>query len=656
MAFKASLFDEPEQAAPSKFKPSLFDDAAPEPEKPAGVDMGPEARRARSGRAPGPRSLTSEEAGTSAGPITTKLSPAQIKTGGAFGDNAGKVVATIPGVTLADREQDLEAAAPLPDRYNVLPGGLTMAPPEMGGPPDSAFRSGLDPKRKHRLMAELDPGFLQANRDKFYQLDQFEVDPVAQMVVAGRAGRLAGEAVAPIASRAAATGRLGAAAARVGVPAVEGAVASKTLGGDLASGAAIGAAIPLIGGVFRAARGGRNLTKDITRGTTKAGKRLTDDVKFKAGEGGSELTEVLAESPVARRAVVVKAKTAPAEAAKDITKVIDEATGANDAAYAAIQRQHGGVPLQPIVQRLEGLEGRLNRQGFGVEADAVGRVRADLLKRYGRDLPDAAATEAEQAAIVAAENRLASLRERTAAASAKAEELRSSGTTERSLFEEARKIDAPQGREPTLLEQARALDAPVSRRAAADAGRAEVSAARATERASADAARESLAAADAEANRLARMTSKAERDFNRLTTSKKDPVDVRLSAQQVRNIRNDMGTVADPARTIKPNTRRKALVRIYGVLNKEIDDVAANTRGVNLSEFKARNRRISTLIPVRDALRARAESEADLGFMARMKAKPGKAIGRAIREADYAGSELPPVAPEVVGAVTREEM
>jgi len=127
----------------------------------------------------------------------------------------------------------------------------------------------------------------------------------------------------------------------------------------------------------------------------------------------------------------------------------------------------------------------------------------------------------------------------------------------------------------------------------------------------------------------------------------------KLSAQQIRNIRNDMGTVADPARTIKPNTRRQALQQIYSVLNKEIDDVAAETRGVNLKDFKARNRQISTLIPVRDSLLARAEAEADFGIMKRAKAAPGNAVRRAIREVAYDVSEAPPVPGAVAGALSR---
>ena len=480
--------------------------------KPATVDMGPAARRARAGMAPGPRDITSEEAGTSAGPTKTRFSPIYPTKGGY---RAGGYSMLTPGPVGVEPEPEISPAEyEPPKKYNVMPGGIVMAPPEMGGPPDAAYKPGLDPNRKYRLPAELTDEFANANKGKFYELDQFEIDPIAQMAIAGKVGRVAGEAVAPAAARVASTGRIGATAARFAVPAVEGAAASKFAGGDADVGAALGLAAPVLGTVARGLRGGRNPVKDIRGGTTKAPKRLMDTVKYHAGEGGADLTEVLGKSPEARRAVLVEAQTNPGGAAKTITKVVDTATDANDAAYAAIQRQHGGVPLQPLVDKLKVLQKRLNLQGRGVEADAVGRVREDWLKpeRYGLE-----------------------------------------------------------GDELTP-EQIGSL---------------------------------------------------------------------KIGAQAIRNIRNDMGSVADPARAMKANTRRKAMSRIHKVLNREIEDVAGDTRGVDVAQLKARNEQISTLIPVRDALRARAESEADLGTFKKIKSLPGKAIRRGIRELDVGLSDFP---------------
>lgn len=323
---------------------------------------------------------------------------------------------------------------------------------------------------------------------------------MASMIPAGAAGKIAGGAAGSLAGKV-----LPRAVAPALVPvasgAAAGAAASKTMGGDATTGALLGGAFGALPGVANVVAGGaKRAVGDITRGARKAPARLTNEVKFKAGEEGATLAEVLTEIPVARRAVTVKAKTNPAAAAKDLDGVINKAVDANDAAYAAMQRQHGGVPLQPIAEKLAGLEERLNLQGRGVAADAVNRVRTDLLKRYG---------------------------------------------------------SSPEG----------------------------------------------------------------------LETAK-------LTAQQIRNIRNDMGTVADPARTIKPNTRRQALGKIYQVLNQEIDDVAANTSGVKLDEFKQRNRQISTLIPVRDALKHRAEAEAEMSLGAKIKRIPGDVVRRGARELD----------------------
>jgi hypothetical protein len=247
-----------------------------------------------------------------------------------------------------------------------------------------------------------------------------------------------------------------------------------------------------------------------------------------------------------------------------------------------------------------------------------------------------------------------SLRDEAANARRAADEMSESVAPSKSLLDEARKIDAPDVREPSLFESARAIDAPVSRRAAADVGRAEVTEKAVAERTAADAQRARLATAEKEAVELARLASKAERSYNRLITARKEPADVRLGAQAIRNMRNDMGGVIDPARTIKPNTKRQALGDIYGILNKEIEDVAANTSGVDVAALKMRNRRISTLIPVRDALKARAESQGEQTLMQKAKRLPGDAIRRATREVDYAIGDLPAVPASVPVGVARD--
>jgi hypothetical protein len=231
-----------------------------------------------------------------------------------------------------------------------------------------------------------------------------------------------------------------------------------------------------------------------------------------AGEGNAEIAKVADELPGVGKALRTQAKTNP-KAAHDVTdKALTDLVDKNSADFAAIQRQHGGVPLQPIAERLAGLEERLNKQGRGVSADAVNRVRTDLLKRYASD--------------------------------------------------------------PNV----------------------------------------GLA-------------------------------DVKLSTQQIRNIRNDMGTIVDPARNIKPNTRRDALSKIYSILNKEIEDVAADTSGVDVNALKTRNRQISTLIPVRDALAERVDKLLDketslFDIPGLIKKYPGKMAKAAVRRLDYNLSQL----------------
>jgi hypothetical protein len=296
----------------------------------------------------------------------------------------------------------------------------------------------------------------------------------------------------------------------IGAGAASGAAATGTAGGDPLLGAVLGGAFPAAAGAARGlarVAGRPNPVRDIGQGATKAPKRLREDVKFKAEQGN--LAEVMGELPAARKAILTDARTNPGKAATTIDKVVSEATDGNSADFAAIQRQQGGVPLDPITARLEGLEGRLNQQGRGVAADAVGRIRADLIKRYGAE-PGA-----------------------------------------------------------------------------------------------------------------------------------------KLSAQQIRNMRNDMGSVADPARTIKPNTKRQALAKVHEIFNKEIEDVAAETRGVDVEAMRKRNRQISTLIPVRDALRARAESESELSLGRRLKNVPGNAFRRGVRELDYALRDVPDLAPVI---------
>lgn len=341
-------------------------------------------------------------------------------------------------------------------------------------------------------------------------LDPMEADPLAQTVatttVLGPAGRVISGALPRYMSPLVAAG--------------EGGAASASMGGDFGSGFALGGALGTIGAVARkaspaaaAARGEARLTTDITRGASKpvsASKKLANDVKF---QGNKEIAQVADELPDVGQALKTQAKTNPKAAHKVTTDALDALTDAQDADYARIQRQHGGVDLHPIAERLAALEDRLNKQGFGAKADAVARVRTDWLKRYAGD--------------------------------------------------------------PNV----------------------------------------GLA-------------------------------DVKLTAQQVRNMRNKLWRTADPTREMDPGDRRAAAADIARILNKEIEDVAADTRGVDLEKFKTRNRQISTLIPVQKALADRVEKLADQEL--KLKDIPGLAFKAAkkagqstVRRVDYGLSRIP---------------
>lgn len=104
--------------------------------------------------------------------------------------------------------------------------------------------------------------------------------------------------------------------------------------------------------------------------------------------------------------------------------------------------------------------------------------------------------------------------------------------------------------------------------------------------------------------------------------------EMKLTAEQVRNYRNDLGDVAfaGASPSMAANKKRTALADVYRAFSEGIEEVASKTEGVNLAAFKARNRRISTLIPVIDALSERAAKESGGG---KLKAVAKGALGLA---------------------------
>ena len=98
-----------------------------------------------------------------------------------------------------------------------------------------------------------------------------------------------------------------------------------------------------------------------------------------------------------------------------------------------------------------------------------------------------------------------------------------------------------------------------------------------------------------------------------------------LTAEQLRNIRNDLGDIAFPgvAKEARPNAARGALGDVYNEFNGAIEDIASTVPGVDVDALRASNRRISSLMPAQKALGERVSLEADreLGMFGTAKDK-----------------------------------
>lgn len=112
-----------------------------------------------------------------------------------------------------------------------------------------------------------------------------------------------------------------------------------------------------------------------------------------------------------------------------------------------------------------------------------------------------------------------------------------------------------------------------------------------------------------------------------------------LTAEQLRNIRNDLGDVAFPgmAKEARPSAAKAALRDVYDEFNAAIEDVASLTPGVDVAALRARNQRISSLSPAQKALGERAALEADreLSLYGSAKDKFKKAVTGANRRLRY---------------------
>ena len=128
-----------------------------------------------------------------------------------------------------------------PYRFKLKPSQEEFASPEAGGPPEEAYLTAPEPGVS-RTRADLRPDFARRNEGQYDVKDAFEDDIIAQTALSGPAGRAAGGAVAGPLSRV--SPMLG----KVGGGMAAGATEASILDADPRIGAALGGALPLVGG------------------------------------------------------------------------------------------------------------------------------------------------------------------------------------------------------------------------------------------------------------------------------------------------------------------------------------------------------------------------------------------------------------------------
>jgi hypothetical protein len=329
-----ALFDEPAPAAKKDRGDygGLFDNASSPPR----VDMGPAARRALAGSPSGPRDLTSEEAGTSAGmQRTSTFKPFE---SGPYTVSQAAEPAGAPSSDYVTRQP--------------TPGGGEQIRASTGNPNEMA-------------------------------------DPLVQMGTAAAMGRAA---AAPLAA-------LPAPVAAVAAPAVEGGVANKAAGGDFTTGAAIGAAVPLVHAAKQAAAAGKEAisagavervkARTVRNLTEEARKPTADKVARAAGEEGSRLETVVARNPELRRALAVQAKDRPAAALGSVDETLAQRNATLDNAYEQMEAHYADKPASAqasVPQILDDIEQALGRnKGDLDKTQAIRRAREAIVNEFGAD-------------------------------------------------------------------------------------------------------------------------------------------------------------------------------------------------------------------------------------------------------------------------------
>ncbi len=131
------------------------------------------------------------------------------------------------------------------------------------------------------------------------------------------------------------------------------------------------------------ARVAKRQAKDITTGEANAGKRITQRVQERAGEGGDRLAVVLAEDPKLEKLIAVKAGTSPEKVGKAVTSKVGEINDELDGIYRDMEKSGRVVSPTDIAVSFDKLLGDRLAAGQIDAVNILRRARAQFLNEYG---------------------------------------------------------------------------------------------------------------------------------------------------------------------------------------------------------------------------------------------------------------------------------
>lgn len=132
------------------------------------------------------------------------------------------------------------------------------------------------------------------------------------------------------------------------------------------------------------ARLAKRRAKDITTGDVNAGKKLTQKVQERAGEGGEQLDEVLAQYPELDKVISIKAGSAPEKVAKAVTAKTGEIGDELHDIYANMEKAGRVVAPADIAVEFDKLLGDKLKAGDQPAVRILRQERARFLDEYGK--------------------------------------------------------------------------------------------------------------------------------------------------------------------------------------------------------------------------------------------------------------------------------